>query len=615
MDASSSRADREVPAAFVLRKAYGGPSRQHWLPLPLQLLRSPCRLRTREKFETPGANRSDSAASRDHYGADSVQFYDMNFFLREDHARDLAERLAPLGLRWWCEARVDVMSRYSDATLAALRRGGCTMIFFGAESGSDWALKEMKKGITTEQTLQVAGRMKNFGIIPEFSFVVGNPGDPERDTRETLQFIRQIKRLDPRVRDHHLPLHACPTAWSMYGEIDGQIEFPATPEEWASKRWMDFTLRIDPNTPWLKRKTKNLIDNFESVVSSRWPTVQDIRAPRWSRALLQEPERLALFVASLWLSQRTALGAAPHRFAQAKAGEPVSATMTSVAKIPMSSDAPQSAGSSRSGPRSMTSRRIRCSRWKSASCRAFLPDVRWKGCCWMLDAARADGWHVLAGSMPRQLTGIDSSPEMLGRARRKLGPPRRLGGRRDIVAHRECFRRRGAGLVCRQLCRRSAAVCCRTSPHRSRMAASFFVSDIHPETAGTCNWKRGFQSRSGMQFDTTAQRSSARGHLAALKRRGLRRSAVGAAFRTCRAGDLPHCAASWNPSMPQQDCRRFTSCNFDPSKRASHATFRVADGVNLSLAGARVALDADGCARRRYQYHEWPGRSIISSPR
>jgi anaerobic magnesium-protoporphyrin IX monomethyl ester cyclase len=242
---------------------------------------------TRERFESPERTEAILRHLVTKYGADSVQFYDMNFFLREDHARDLAERLAPLNLRWWCEARVDVMSRYSDETLAALRRGGCTMIFFGAESGSDWALKEMKKGITTEQTLQVAGRMRNFGIIPEFSFVVGNPGDPERDTRETLQFIRKIKQLDPRseiIIYHYTPV---PQRGSMYGEIDGQIEFPTTPDEWASKRWMDFTLRIDPNTPWLKRNTKKLIDNFETVVSSRWPTVQDIRAPRWSRALLQ----------------------------------------------------------------------------------------------------------------------------------------------------------------------------------------------------------------------------------------------------------------------------------------------------------------------------------------
>ena len=100
------------------------------------------------------------------------------------------------------------------------------MIFFGAESGSDWALKEMQKGITTEQTMQVAGRMRNFGIIPEFSFVIGNPSDPERDTAETLGFIRKIKRLDPKseiIIYHYTPV---PQRGAMYGNIDGQIAFP-----------------------------------------------------------------------------------------------------------------------------------------------------------------------------------------------------------------------------------------------------------------------------------------------------------------------------------------------------------------------------------------------------
>ena len=83
----------------------------------------------------------------------------------------------------------------------------------------------------------------------------------------------------------------------MYGKID--VPFPDHPAGWATKEWMDFTLRIDTNAPWLKRKTKKLIDNFEIVVGSRWPTVQDILAPRWSRAFLQDPQRLALCLAHL----------------------------------------------------------------------------------------------------------------------------------------------------------------------------------------------------------------------------------------------------------------------------------------------------------------------------
>ena len=242
---------------------------------------------SREAHGESRADRGDTRTSRQRVRADSVQFYDMNFFLKEDWARDLAERITPLNLRWWCEARIDTVGGYSDSTLELLQRAGCTMIFFGAESGSDWVLKEMRKGITTQQTLDLAGRIRRFGIIPEFSFVIGNPKDPERDTNETLAFIRKIKRLNPDseiIIYHYTPT---PQRETMYGEIDGQIEFPTTPDEWATKRWMDFTLRIDPATPWLKRRTKALIDNFETVVSSRWPTVQDIRAPRWSRSMLK----------------------------------------------------------------------------------------------------------------------------------------------------------------------------------------------------------------------------------------------------------------------------------------------------------------------------------------
>src|SRR5437773_10773835 len=90
------------------------------------------------------------------YGVDAVQFYDNNFFLREDHARELAERLAPLKLRWWCEARTDIMMRYSDATFEAIRRAGCAMIFFGAESGSNELLQELTKALKPEHTLALA---------------------------------------------------------------------------------------------------------------------------------------------------------------------------------------------------------------------------------------------------------------------------------------------------------------------------------------------------------------------------------------------------------------------------------------------------------------------------
>jgi anaerobic magnesium-protoporphyrin IX monomethyl ester cyclase len=242
---------------------------------------------SREKMEPPARTEAILRHLSKNYGVDSILFFDMNFFLREDHARELAERLEPLGMRWWCEGRIDIVGGYSDATLEAIRRAGCKMIFFGAESGSDWVLKEMKKQITAEQTISLASRIRRFDIIPEFSFVIGNPKDPERDTRECLRFIRKIKILNPAAEIiiyHYTPV---PQREQMYGDINGQIQFPATPEEWATDKWLNFTVRIDPATPWLKPATKKLIDNFELVVASRWPTIQDTQLPRWGRALLK----------------------------------------------------------------------------------------------------------------------------------------------------------------------------------------------------------------------------------------------------------------------------------------------------------------------------------------
>jgi radical SAM superfamily enzyme YgiQ (UPF0313 family) len=242
---------------------------------------------SREKQEAPARSEAILRGLQGDFAIDAVQFYDNNFFLGEAHAAELMERMTPLGLNWWCEARVDAVLRFSDATLRKIRDAGARMIFFGAESGSDWVLEQMNKKLRAEQTLELAARIRQFGITPELSFVVGNPQDPARDIEENLAFIRKIKRLNPDAEiivQHYIPT---PQRAGMYGAVEGKVEFPASPEEWAEPRWVQFTTRVDPNMPWLPRELKRRIDDFETVLSSRWPTIQDIRMPGWGRGLLR----------------------------------------------------------------------------------------------------------------------------------------------------------------------------------------------------------------------------------------------------------------------------------------------------------------------------------------
>jgi anaerobic magnesium-protoporphyrin IX monomethyl ester cyclase len=265
---------------------------------------------SREKMESPARTEGILRHLVATYGVDAVQFYDNNFFLREDHTRELADRLAPLRLRWWCEGRTDIMMKYADSTFAALRRAGCTMIFFGAESGSNAILKEMNKDLQAEDTIALAARIRQFDIIPEFSIIFGNPKDPEGDTRESIVFIRQLKRLNPDAEiivEHYTPV---PQRSRMYGGVEDKVTFPTTADEWATDRWQRFATQKDPQTPWLRPATKRLIDNFELVVSSRWPTVQDIRLPNWGRLALKALSswryRLGVYRAPLelkWMQQ------------------------------------------------------------------------------------------------------------------------------------------------------------------------------------------------------------------------------------------------------------------------------------------------------------------------
>lgn len=239
----------------------------------------------REKMESPAR----TAAILDHlqtkYGVNSVQFYDNNFFLREDHARELAGRIAPLNLRWWCEARVDIVLGYSDATLRALREAGCAMIFFGVESGSDAALRNMKKQLTVEETVALARRIREFGIIPEYSLIFGNPEDAERDVAQNIAFARRIKAVNPDVEIVVQTYVPTPQRSGAYGDVE--VAFPRSPDEWITDRWYPYLIRTDPQLPWLAPQVKRRIRDFETVMNSRWPTTQDIRLPRWGRVLLK----------------------------------------------------------------------------------------------------------------------------------------------------------------------------------------------------------------------------------------------------------------------------------------------------------------------------------------
>ncbi|MBB6246723.1 radical SAM protein [Rhodanobacter sp. A1T4] len=229
-------------------------------------------------------------------GADSVQFFDHNFFDREQDMIPLLEVMAKLEMPWWCYARSDALLGLSESTWKLVRKSRLRMAYIGAESPSGQMLKEIRKGTRPDQTLEVAELCRRNGVIPEMSFMVAPPENTEEETELTFEFIRDLKRINPESEiivyiytplpessKHEKDRNKRPGMALL--DLNGEpVVFPKTPEEWMEPRWVDYACHAD--APWLTDKLRRRILDFVTVLRCRFPTVQDLRSPPWTKRSL-----------------------------------------------------------------------------------------------------------------------------------------------------------------------------------------------------------------------------------------------------------------------------------------------------------------------------------------
>jgi radical SAM superfamily enzyme YgiQ (UPF0313 family) len=224
------------------------------------------------------------------YGVDAVQMHDMDFFISEVRTAEFCERIAPLGIRWWALGRVDTLMQYADSTWERMARSGLKMVFSGAEAASDEMLAAMNKGgrSSAHLTLELARRVRQYGVIPEFSFVLGCPPDPLRDVADTFAFIRRIKRINPSTEIVLYAYTPVPLDGRLYTEANrAGFAFPETLEEWASPQWQQLSMRRGDGIPWIGGGVRSRVRNFERVINAFYPTATDPRLTGWRRLLLK----------------------------------------------------------------------------------------------------------------------------------------------------------------------------------------------------------------------------------------------------------------------------------------------------------------------------------------
>lgn len=247
---------------------------------------------TRGKWDAQSPARVERAMQRyvSEWGVNAVEFYDNNFFTHEQRCREIADRIRPLNLAWWGEGRIDTMLRFKDSTWEAMRDGGLRMVFLGAESGSAETLARMDKGgtLTPGMTLDLAEKMRRFGVVPEFSFVLGNPPDPEKDVESTLEFVREVKTRHPEAEIILYQYTPVPVDGALLeSAASSGFAFPTRLDEWVSDRWKDVSRRNSDQLPWLAPRVRQRILGFRRVVNAYHPTSTDPRLRGWRRGVLR----------------------------------------------------------------------------------------------------------------------------------------------------------------------------------------------------------------------------------------------------------------------------------------------------------------------------------------
>lgn len=171
------------------------------------------------------------------------------------------------------------------------------MAYIGAESPSDWLLHDIRKGTRTDQTFAAIEQCRSHGVIPELSFMLAPPQDPEGETERTFEFIRQIKRFHPATEVMiyvytPLPMRrdntnaATARMAATLRDANGEpVVFPRTADEWAQPHWIGYWCHRD--APWLSERLRRRIIDFTTVLGCRFPTIMDIRASAWGKRALR----------------------------------------------------------------------------------------------------------------------------------------------------------------------------------------------------------------------------------------------------------------------------------------------------------------------------------------
>ncbi|PJE57861.1 MAG: hypothetical protein COU81_03880, partial [Candidatus Portnoybacteria bacterium CG10_big_fil_rev_8_21_14_0_10_36_7] len=196
-----------------------------------------------------------------------VRFWDENFFVNILRAKQIIKGIIDrnINIKWETTIRANYLNKrmVDDSMMTQMKKSGCYLLSFGAESGSDRILKKLEKGISRQEIIDSSIQCIRHNIIPQYSFMVGLPGEVRKDINQTISLIDVLVRLSPKIQILGPQAFRPYPGSKLYEDcLASGWQEPKSLEEWA-KVMQDQLNYLSPRQfPWLKNPS--LVESLEA---------------------------------------------------------------------------------------------------------------------------------------------------------------------------------------------------------------------------------------------------------------------------------------------------------------------------------------------------------------
>jgi hypothetical protein len=139
-------------------------------------------------------------------------------------------------------------------------------VAIGAESGSDELLTRITNKTTVETTFEAVRRLTRHGIDQYLFFMVGYPDEPPDALEKTLDFVVQLKKINPRVTLNLNYVTPLPGSEVFRIAVDrGLVEAPRSFADWARFDYIHSNL-LGVNEDYTRR-----VSRFQQFLNLAYP--------------------------------------------------------------------------------------------------------------------------------------------------------------------------------------------------------------------------------------------------------------------------------------------------------------------------------------------------------